>query len=175
MNAKPFIIIGAVGLAGYAVFRYFQVQASLLKSYEYKITSIKPNKVTLDYISLDLGIRFTSKSDIEGEVTTVYIDVYVEGKNVGFVTDVKPFIIPSRKKNKDGSYTDGSSDITLNVSFKPRDIFNNAVDILLGAGKKKDLSFGVKGYANVHSGFIRTTIPIVYNTTLKDYFPHTGI
>jgi hypothetical protein len=46
----------------------------------------------------------------------------------------------------------------------------NIIEILLGGGTKKDFAFGLDGYAKVKSGLFSATLPIKYNTTIKEYF-----
>jgi hypothetical protein len=40
----------------------------------------------------------------------------------------------------------------------------------LGVKKNKDINVNLNGFANVKSGFISTTLPIKYSTTIKEYF-----
>jgi hypothetical protein len=58
----------------------------------------------------------------------------------------------------------------LNITFNPKLILGNVVDIALGVKKNKDIKVNLNGFANVKSGFISTTLPIKYSTTIKEYF-----
>ena len=156
---KAEFIVGGLSLFGFAIYRYFKYQADLLQKYEWKISGIKIKKFSLNEIALDLTIRFTSKADLEAKVNKIYLDLFLEGKNVGFLKEEKSFIIPAR----------GSHDITLFVSVNPQIVFKNITDIVLGISKSKDIKFKVDGYADISSGFISTTLPIKYETTLKEY------
>lgn len=156
---KTLLFIGGIGALGYALYKYFKIQTDLLKNFEYKIVGIKIKKITKTELPFDLKIRFISKSSIDAKVSRIYLDVFVEGSNVGYVSENKEFLIPSN----------GSSDIDLAFSFNPQVILKNLSNIILSGLGKKDLAFGLKGFANVKSGFISTTIPIDYQTTIKDY------
>jgi tRNA A-37 threonylcarbamoyl transferase component Bud32 len=47
--------------------------------------------------------------------------------------------------------------------------FKNIIDFTLNIGKNKDVRFKMDGFASIKSGFISTTLPIKYETTLKEY------
>ena len=156
---KTLLYIGGAGILVYALYRYFKVQSDLLMQYEYKIAGVKVRKLSLNELSLDLSIQFTSKSDIEAKIKKIFLNMYVEGKKVGFITETKEFVIPAR----------GSSIVPLFISVNPQFVLKNLTDIALGIGKAKDVRFSIDGYADIKSGFISTTVPIKYETTLKEY------
>ena len=156
---KALLIFGGLSLLGYGLYRYFKIQTNLLLDYKWKIAGFKVVRFSLTDISIDLSILFTSKADIEAKINKIYLDLFVEGKNVGFVSEVKSFIIPAK----------GSTTIPLFISINPQSIFKNLFDVSLGIAKSKDLRFKLDGYANVKSGFISTTLPIKYETTIKQY------
>lgn len=156
---KALLIFGGLSLLGYGLYRYFKIQTNLLLDYQWKIAGFKVVRFSLTDISIDLSILFTSKADIEAKINKIYLDLFVEGKNVGFVSEVKSFIIPAK----------GSTTIPLFISINPQSIFKNLFDVSLGIAKSKDLRFKLDGYANVKSGFISTTLPIKYETTIKQY------
>jgi AAA+ superfamily predicted ATPase len=86
---KGWIFAGiGVGLLGFGLYKYFQIQAKLLKDYEYKIIKIKPVKFTLAEATFEIVIRFISKSNIEATIKSLYLDVIVEGVNVGYIQSV---------------------------------------------------------------------------------------
>lgn len=159
MRLKPILFGAGVLGVGFALYRYFKMQSDLLKNYEYKIVGIKPIKVTLTELTFQITIRFISKSSIEATVKSIYLDIEVEGKNVGYVTEVKPFVIPAN----------GSSDIPLTISFSPKSVFGNVVGILLNSSRQKDLNFKLSGNVEVKSGFVKTTIPISYADKVSAY------
>ncbi len=159
MVKKIILFVVGVGVLGFGLYRYFKSQAILLSDYTYEILSIKVKSLTKTQISFDLGFRFISKADISATVERLYLDVVAEGKNVGYIVEDKPFVIPAN----------GYSDITLGFSFDPQLVLKNIVEILLNTTQKKDLNFAIKGYAKIKSGFVSTTIPIEYSTTIKQY------
>ena len=89
----------------------------------------------------------------------IYLDLFIQDSGVGFVKQESPFFIPAK----------GSSDINLDITFNPQLVATNIVSILLGGLKQKDIKFTLKGYANLRSGLIKTTLPITYTDSLKNY------
>ena len=156
---KALLIFGGISLLGFGLYRYFKKQADILKDFTWKVSGFKLIKLTLNELSVDVSILFSSKADIEAKINKLYLDIYVEGKNVGFVQEVKSFIIPAN----------GSTNIPLHISINPQSVFKNIFDVSLGVAKSQDLRLKLDGYANIRSGFISTTIPVVYETTIKEY------
>lgn len=156
---KALLIFGGLSLLGYGLYRYFKKQTNLLLDYQWKVSGFRVIKFSITEISIDVSILFTSKADIEAKINKIYLDLFVEGKNVGFVSEVKSFILPAK----------GTTTIPLLISINPQAIFKNIFDVSLGVAKSKDLRFKLEGYANVKSGFISTTLPIKYETTIKEY------
>jgi len=156
---KALLILGGLGLLGFGVYKYFKTQASLLKDFTWKIVGFKIRKITLSELSLDVTFLFTSKADIEATISKLYLDLFLEDTNVGFLTEEKSFLIPAN----------GSANIPLFISINPQYVLKNLINVSLGIAKSKDISFRLKGYANIKSGFISTTLPIDYKTTIKEY------
>lgn len=154
-------LVFGLGIAavGVAAFIYIKKQVALLQEFQYKIIGLRVKKLTKDEISFDVKTRFFSKSAFEAKITKIYIDVFVEGVNAGYITENKELIIPAK----------GYSDIDLAFSFNPQVVLKNIVNIVLAGIGRKDLSLQFKGFASVKSGLIATTLKINYDTTLKNY------
>jgi len=157
---KALLYLGGFGLLGGALYMYFKKQADLLLQYKVDIVGVKFGKVTANSVDMVISVKFTSIADLEAKVNKMYLDVAVEGANVGYVTNDKTFIIPAK----------GFSYIDLNITFNPKLILGNVVDIVIGVKKNKDINVDLNGFANVSSGILSTTIPIKYHTTIKEYF-----
>jgi LEA14-like dessication related protein len=157
---KGWIFAGVgVGLLGFGLYKYFQIQAKLLKDYQYQIVKIKPVKLTITEATFEIVMRFTSKSSIEAKIKALYLDVIVEGVNVGYVKDVNEFIIPAN----------GSADIPLTISFSPKKVLPNLVTVILSGTRKKDLNFQLVGEVDVHSGFFKKVIRVDYKDVISAY------
>jgi len=156
---KLLLALGGLGLLGTGLYLYLKKQSDLLSQFDYKIAGVKIKRITLVELSFDVILLFTNKSAIEAKVNRIYVDLFLEGKNVGYVTQSASFIIPAN----------GSSNIPLSVSINPQSVLLNITDILLGTASKKDMNFSMKGFANIKSGFVSITMPIEYQTSLKEY------
>lgn len=156
---KAALFIAGFGALGYIIYRYVKVQTSLLKDFTYKIIGVQIHSLTKNQLSFTLKIRFTNQSSIEATVSKLYSDVYLDGKNVGFITESRSFVIPAN----------GSSDVDLYFSLQLGDVLTNLVGLVLGAVNNRDMVLSLRGMAKVSSGFITTTIPINYDTSLKKY------
>jgi len=159
MKLKPLLFISGIGLLGIALYRYLKKQSEILKEFTWKISAIKILKVSKNEVAMDVTFLFTSSADIEAKIERIYLDLYLQGKNVGYISEDKSFIIPAK----------GTSAIPLHISINPQAIFQDLVNMTLGIAKKRDIDFQLKGFANIKSGFISTTLPIDYKTTLNEY------
>ena len=157
---KTLLYLGGFGLLGGALYYYFKKQAGLLLQYKVDIVGVKFGKVSTSSVDMVISVKFTSIADLEAKVNKMYLDVAIEGANVGYVTNDKTFIVPAK----------GHSYIDLNITFNPKLVLGNAVDIILGVKKNKDINVDLNGFANVSSGMLSTTLPIKYHTTIKEYF-----
>lgn len=156
---KVLLAVGGLSLLGFGLYKYFKTQADLLSKFSWKIQGFKIRKFSFQELAIDVTFLFTSVADLEAKVQKLYLDLYLEGKNVGYIMEEKEFIIPAK----------GSSSIPIFVSINPQAIFKNIIDFTLNIGKNKDVRFKMDGFASIKSGFISTTLPIKYETTLKEY------
>lgn len=159
MNRKLFYGAIGLGLLGFGLYRYFSIQAKLLKDFSYKIASIKVKKITLSEASIEFVVRFFNKSEIEATIKKLYLDILIEDKPVGFIEENRSFILPAM----------GSSDIPLTINFNPKIILGNVFEVFTSVIKNKDLKFQFIGYADVHSGFIKKVIKIDYKDVISSY------
>jgi hypothetical protein len=162
---KALLLIAGLGVLSTGVYLYFKKQMDLISKFTWKISGFKINKISLTNLDINLNIKFTSVADLEAKINRVYLDLFLEGKNVGYVTQTQAFIIPAK----------GTSDVPINISINPQYIFKNITDIILGVAKDKDINFKIKGFADVKSGFFSTTLPIEYETSLKEYLKKVPI
>jgi LEA14-like dessication related protein len=156
---KALLILGGLGVLGFGLYKYFTYQVKKLLDFEWKISGFKVNKFSLAELNLVVTIKFTSKADVEAKVEKLYFDLYLMNVRVGYVSEDKSFIIPSR----------GTTDIPLNISINPQIIFKNIIDVTSGIGKNKDVMFKFDGFAKIKSGIVSTTLPITYETSIKEY------
>ena len=157
---KGVLLLGGLGLLGGLLYWYFKKQASLLQQYSVDIVGVKFNTISTNNVNMVISVKLTNVADIEAKVNKMYMDVAIEGKNAGYVINEKPFAIPAH----------GYNYIDLNIAFNPKLILTNILGIGLGVAQNKDIKIDLNGYANISSGFLSTTLPIKYSTTLREYF-----
>jgi len=156
-------ILTGVAAFGFALYYYAKKQVSLLEGYQYKIHSFKIQTFDLQKIKGTISVYFASNTDIEVLVEKFYLDFYFNGVQVGYIEDVTPFIIPARTTN-----SLGSTIIDFNFTLNPKLVIGNAADIIGYVLRQKDALIAVSGYGKLKSGFVKATLPIVYNTTLNE-------
>lgn len=150
--------IGGVSVIGYAFFVYARKQAALLKNYDYKIINFKIDTINLQLINGSISIFFSSKSDVEIIVQEFILRFYFNGKEVGYLEDQSAFVIPSR----------GSTTIPFRFSLNPQLVLKNITDIVSYSLRQKDAAISIRGHAKVKSGFFKVSVPIEYDTTIKE-------
>lgn len=154
---RPFLIVGGLGVIGYALYRYYMKQIDFLKDVTYKVTGLRIKSITSSLVSLDIDAKIYNASNVEATVKQMYLDVSINGIRVGNVNEVKDIsILPQ-----------ASSDITFNFAFNPRLISKNILDVVSLSVQAKDLTIDFKGYVKVKSSFITATIPFEYQNNLK--------
>lgn len=154
---KALLFISGFALLGVGLYKYYKKQIDILKKYTWQITGVRILKVSLNELTLDLNILFRSQSALEAKINKIYLEIYLENKIVGYLTELNPFIIPSM----------GSSNVPLRISINPQSVFTNIVDLVFNVTKQRDVMFKIKGYANLTSASISTTVPIEYENTVK--------
>lgn len=151
-------IVAGLGLFGYALFRYFKVQADLLKNFSYKILDFGIERADFQVVKGKLSVLFKSDADVEIVVKRFIVDFYLNGVRIGYIEDTNEFIVPARSQ----------SIIPFQYTLNPQLVFGNAVNIISMALQTNDQIFEVDGYATLKSGFITVSLPINYKTTLKE-------
>jgi len=161
MNNKlrPFLIVGGLGIIGYALYRYYMRQLNFLKDITYQVTGLNIKSITASLVSLDISAKIYNASNVEATVTQMYLDVFINDIRVGNVNEVKDILILPQK----------STDITFNFQFNPRLIGKNLTDVIFSTISAKDVTIKFNGYVKVRSAFISATIPFEYENNLKSY------
>jgi LEA14-like dessication related protein len=157
-NIVGLSILGGVGVFAYALYAYAKKQASMLENYDYKIVDFKIDTLDLQSVKGEISILFSSKSDVEVVIEEFYLDFYFNGEKVGYLEDATPFVLPAQ----------GSTIIPLKYTLNPQLVFGNISDIISYTFNQKDAGISIRGYARLKSGFIKATLPIEYNTTIKE-------
>lgn len=156
-NTKLVLALSGMGLIGYAFWRYITIQKDLLSKFTYSLLNIKFSHISMDDITANIVVRFNSIADVEVKVKKFYVDFYLNNIYVGNFEDNGEFTI----------IANGYADIPVTLKFNPQLIFTNIVDLSLVAININDVAISARGYADVSSSFISATIPISYDSSVK--------
>lgn len=156
-NVRPFLILGGIGVIGYALYRYYMKQINFIKDITYQVIGLNIKSITANQVSLDITTRIYNASNVEATVKEMYLDFFVNGVRVGNVNEVKDILILPTK----------TTDVSFNFAFNPRLISKNILEIISPSATSKNVIFDVKGYIRVKSSFITTSIPFEYQNNLK--------
>lgn len=156
---KTISVLAGLGLIGYALYRYYLKQVDFIKDITYQVTGIRIREFKKDKVSLDISALIFNASNVEAVVTQMYLDVFINGINVGNVNEIKDITISPKK----------STNIQFNFSFDPQLIAKNIVDLVTLSVAAKDIVIDIKGYIRVKSGFLSTPLPFEYRNNLKSY------
>lgn len=163
MKWKP-IIMTAAALAvtgiGYAGYRYYKREKDLLGEYEVKPIAFSIGNLTADNVVINFTLRLTNKSNIEAVMKEISSDIYLNDVFLGYVVNDTPANIPAK----------GTADIRMHVSFNPKLILKNILDLVLLSAQLKDVKYRLKGYVKLQSGFVPVDVPFEDSGKLSDFF-----
>jgi LEA14-like dessication related protein len=154
---RNFLIVGGVGIIGYAIYRYYKTQLEILQNFQYKVIGIRIVTIAKDNITLDINTRITNQSNVEANVKEVYLDAYINGVKAGNINEVKNIYVKAN----------GYSDFSFRFNFNPQIILGNIINIVTLSVGAKDIIFGLDGYVKVEGKLIKATIPFKYSNNLK--------
>lgn len=166
---KKYAVISIIGLAliGVYLYHHFKKQIELLMQYTYKIKGYEVLKLTFKEIALRITLGFENKSDIDFTIDGYDIEIFANGKSVGFARNgrMNEYVKPN-----------GSSDISFIVAFDPKTTIKNAItlDNVIGATINRDqIKLRFKGFFSVsHKGFIKIKdFPIDMEYSLSEFYP----
>jgi len=155
---KPILAITGVSIIGFALYKYYKKQIDFLKDISYKITGIRLVNITKGDVTIEVIMDIYNASNVEATVTEIFLDFTMNGTKVGSINESKEFVILPTK----------TSEVRYNFTFNPSLIVKNIVNIATITLSLKDVKFVADGYIKVKSGFISTTLPFVYENTLKN-------
>ncbi len=162
---KKGLVIGGIltglGVFGYALYRFYKKQFELIKQFEWKILQFKLDNVSLTNINGTIVFRFKSISDIEIVVKKFILDFYVNEVYVGWVEDTglaEGQVIPAN----------GYNDLTFNFTINPQLVFRDVTEILAFIMKQNDERIQLKGYVQIESGFVKTTVQINCDCSMRN-------
>lgn len=156
---KKIIIIGSIiAIIGGGLYFFYKKQVKELTALKYSFLKVSIGSLGTMNTELHITLMVTSSSTLEAEITDLNLDVFIGGKKVGAVSELKPIILPAK----------GSSVVDLKVSINPMQAGMDLVNVAASYFKEKNTSIKINGYGKVKSAFIKTSVPFIYETTLKE-------
>lgn len=157
-NYKPLLIVGGLGVIGYALWRYYKKQVDFLKDITYQVYNVRVVSITKNKVTLTIWAKIYNASNIDAIVKEMFLDFFVNGVKVGNITEEKDIRVAPMQ----------TSLINFNFSFDPSVIGKNIVDLVSLTVKAKDVNFDLNGYVGVESGGLKATLPFEYKNNLKN-------
>jgi LEA14-like dessication related protein len=154
---RGLLILSGIGVIGYALYRYYKKQVAFIQDYQYKVTGLRVISLKPDNIVVEVDTKIVNNSNVEAVVKEMYLDMYVNKVKVGNVNEIKD--IPVR--------ANGTSNFSFRLSFNPKIVLGNLLNIVTLTVGAKDLVFDLDGYVKIESSIIKTTIPFTYTNNLK--------
>jgi LEA14-like dessication related protein len=154
---RTLLIFSGLGVIGYAIYNYYAKQVDIIKNIQYDIVGVQIADFSLNRISLNITSRIYNASNVSATIKSIYLDVFLDGVNVGNINEIKDIVIQPLATN----------DVTVQLAFNPEIVVANVIGILGNAATAKDVMIDMKGYVTAESSFITTTIPFDYHNTLK--------
>lgn len=154
---RNFLILGGIGVIGYAIYRYYKTQLEILQNFQYKVIGLKVVSITKDNIALDINTRIINNSNVEAYVKEIFLDAYINDVKAGNINEVKDILVRAN----------GFSDFSFRFSFNPQIVLGNLVNIVTLSVGAKDVFFKLDGYVKVEGKLIKATLPFSYTNNLK--------
>ena len=155
---KTGLIVAGVGALVYAAYNYYKVETTLLENSDYQITDMSIDSYSLQDITFKIGLQLNNGSDINVNLQSLYLDIYIDGTNVGYVMQqMQTPIAPKGTAIIPLTATVGFSNALNIATSHITDLFN----------KKTGLDVKAVGTVVVSSGFVSTTVPISFEKTIS--------
>ena len=147
---KSLLYLTGIGLIAYGAYNYYVVEKDLFVNSQFDVTKISIVEISPSSVTLNLTVRLTNNSHIDISIQDMYLDIYLNGVNVGFV--LQPIYTNIKSK--------ASSDIPLTASLNLPNIVTGSLSNIVDMIKQGSVTIKTIGYASVKSGFISVTMPI---------------
>lgn len=156
---RTILILSGAGMIGYAIYNFYKKQISFVKNIDYRINKIKVLKIDRQLLSIELTFRILNYSNIDAEVSEIFLDFFINDNKAGNIQESKTIIIKAS----------GQTDVSFVFNIQPTLVFMNLANILNMSAAIKDAKIKAQGYVRLKSGMLSTTVPYEYNTTMKEY------
>jgi LEA14-like dessication related protein len=156
---KALIFVGIAGAVTGIVF-YYKKQIAMLEDFDYKIIGFKVDHVKEEDALIYITFRVFNKSKLQAVITDLNLDVLLDQVKIASIEEARQILVPAN----------GYSDVEIKVAFSPKNIGQNIVNLAIGFAGKMDTFIQLNGYMKLKAGFIKTSVPFSYNTSVKEMF-----
>lgn len=155
---KAIIIFSGLAVVGFAGYYFYNKQVNLLTEMKYKFVGVSVDQLALINTVANLKIQIESDSTLEAEILDLDLDVYINDKYIGKITENKKIVIPAK----------GYSVVEVKVTTNALQAGTGLLDSAAQIWKAKDALLTVKGVAKVKSAFITfNKVPVNYSESIK--------
>lgn len=90
---KSWLILGGVGVIGFALYRYFKAQVDLALQYDYNIKNLNVVSVEGDKVNVSVDFDITNKSNFEIALNSYELEFYFKDVYFGTSSSTKPILV----------------------------------------------------------------------------------
>lgn len=155
---KGVILIGT-GLLLTGVGLFITEQIKMAKSLCYSFGSLKTPYITLDKAVLSILMKIKNNSSkFKANVISVSVKAYLNDVYVGTITSNKSITIEKQTETQ----------LPLEFTFNPKEVFNNATSIIVGASSLDSVKLSFSGRIYAKKGLLPLIIPFDLDTTVGE-------
>ena len=156
---KKFLLITGVTSLVAWIGCYYYLQYKTLSEYVVEVAGIKLLSLSLNNTTINLKLKIISHSKIEGTISDVDMDLYVNDEFVANAYQKEAMVIPQM----------GYNIVNINLQIENKALLKNVFEIGKGATGNQ-VAITVKGTTKIKSGFLGFAVPVheTYNTTLGE-------
>jgi LEA14-like dessication related protein len=147
---KKWIPLAGVAVVAVAAFAYWRRQAQILKDFTYKIIGVNVRILQQRLVEVNVRVRVTNDSSFQAVIERIYLTIFIEGADVGFVESQQPTPVAAKS----------NVDIDLRMTFDIQRILKNVVKVAAAILTVRKITYRLEGFVKVKSGIFKVTLPV---------------
>jgi LEA14-like dessication related protein len=145
---NSWLILGGVGVIGFALYRYFKSQVDLALQYDYNVKNLNVVSVEGDKVSVSVDFDITNKSNFEIIINSYELEFYFKDVYFGSSVSTNPIkILPNSKFTVKANGVIDSKAVKISALSLASDIWN-----------RKPINIQLKGNIRIKFIGISTTL-----------------
>ncbi len=142
--------MAGVAVVAVAAFAYWRRQAQILKDFTYKIIGVNVRILQQRLVEVNVRVRVTNDSSFQAVIERIYLTIFIEGADVGFVESQQPTPVAAKS----------NVDIDLRMTFDIQRILKNVVKVAAAILTVRKITYRLEGFVKVKSGIFKVTLPV---------------